>query len=332
MPSVQELLAILETQKSPLQSFLEGFAGSYSDAQKRRLDDEKKILEIQQMRENQARQAQMDKEIRRQIEDNTQAGLRSTGAAPAVLPAQKLSLEISQDETGRYSRKLKTVDTAPEKYSFEKYLDKDGKTRIGRANKSTGEIEQRPTDPEAPSAPTSFILGGSQDGKPVMINPKTLEAKTVNLPGDAPLMSTTQTEGQANAKLYAKRMEDAHKQIDAISQKVDLSSASSGLQGVRMTPNFMKSEDIQSYDQSKRNFLNAVLRRESGAVISPSEMAEGNKQYFTVFGDKPEVIAQKKLNREAAIQGLRNAAGEAPKATGGGKTQKIGRFTVEVHD
>ena len=61
--------------------------------------------------------------------------------------------------------------------------------------------------------------------------------------------------------------------------------------------NYAKSADAQKYDQAKRDFVNAVLRRESGAVISPSEFDNAEKQYFPQPGDDPQTIEQKRLNR-----------------------------------
>lgn len=68
---------------------------------------------------------------------------------------------------------------------------------------------------------------------------------------------------------------------------------------------------IQSQRQAERDFLNAVLRRESGAVISPTEFAEGSKQYFPRPGDGDDVKAQKELNRQTVITALQSEAGPA---------------------
>lgn len=65
----------------------------------------------------------------------------------------------------------------------------------------------------------------------------------------------------------------------------------------------------QQLDQAQRNFVNAVLRRESGAVISPSEFENARRQYFAVPGDSAAVIQQKQRNRAVAIAGLRREAG-----------------------
>lgn len=68
--------------------------------------------------------------------------------------------------------------------------------------------------------------------------------------------------------------------------------------------NKLVSEDFQKLDQARRDFINAQLRRESGAVISPEEFDNANKQYFPQPGDGPKVIAQKERNRRIAIEGM----------------------------
>lgn len=60
----------------------------------------------------------------------------------------------------------------------------------------------------------------------------------------------------------------------------------------------------QQVEQAQRDFINAVLRRESGAAISSGEFANGAQQYFPQPGDKPEVIKQKSAARARVIQGM----------------------------
>lgn len=75
--------------------------------------------------------------------------------------------------------------------------------------------------------------------------------------------------------------------------------------------NYAQTEDYQRYDQAKRDFVNAILRRESGAVISDSEFANAEQQYFPQPGQGAAVIAQKRRNRDNAIAGLKIGAGGA---------------------
>lgn len=76
--------------------------------------------------------------------------------------------------------------------------------------------------------------------------------------------------------------------------------------------NVMLSDNSQKAEQAQRDFINAVLRLESGAAIGKDEFANAKKQYFPQPGDSAEVIAQKASNRKLQIQGLLGNAGNAP--------------------
>jgi len=52
-----------------------------------------------------------------------------------------------------------------------------------------------------------------------------------------------------------------------------------------------------------------VLRRESGAVISPEEFNNARKQNFPEPGDQPATLEQKRKNRDLVISGLATGAG-----------------------
>ncbi len=75
--------------------------------------------------------------------------------------------------------------------------------------------------------------------------------------------------------------------------------------------NYMQTEEYQRFEQARRDFINAILRRESGAVIADSEFNNADKQYFPQPGDGAAVIEQKRRNREAAIAGLELGAGQS---------------------
>lgn len=65
--------------------------------------------------------------------------------------------------------------------------------------------------------------------------------------------------------------------------------------------NWTQSKSQQRVDQARRDFVNAVLRKESGASISSQEFANADKQYFPQPGDTRAVIEQKRKNRELAM-------------------------------
>lgn len=185
---------------------------------------------------------------------------------------------------------------------------------------------------------------GAQFGQ---INAKTGEFKQMNPPSNGititnPDGSTTQiggpagggkpmTEGQANANLFATRMETADKTLAKLdTQGTDFfaSLASKAPGG-----NYLLTPEYQMFMQAKLDFLNAVLRKESGAVIGAEELAKGDQQYFPQPGDSPEVIAQKAENRKTAIKGVREASGKpTTEGDGSGSQTKpvvIDGYTIE---
>jgi len=72
-------------------------------------------------------------------------------------------------------------------------------------------------------------------------------------------------------------------------------------------------EDQQKTVQARVNFVTAVLRKESGASISPTEFATAEKNYFPAPGDSPAIIKQKQDARDMAIKGMKIQAGKGAK-------------------
>jgi len=119
------------------------------------------------------------------------------------------------------------------------------------------------------------------------------------------------TDAQTVSAGFAKRMEQAEEPIGKI-KGLGLGKSLLGLKlGPLGVPNWAKPSEAQTFDQAKRNFVNAVLRKESGAVISPEEFKNADLQYFPQPGDKPEVIKQKAENRRLALESLKQSAGKA---------------------
>jgi hypothetical protein len=123
------------------------------------------------------------------------------------------------------------------------------------------------------------------------------------------------TEFQGKSALYANRAAEAEKILSSL----DYSPAALGTKSaMENTPliggalgaagNMMLTADNQKAEQAQRNFVNAILRQESGAVISPAEFENAKKQYFPSVGDSEAVKAQKAENRRVAIESIRNNA------------------------
>ena len=126
------------------------------------------------------------------------------------------------------------------------------------------------------------------------------------------------TEFQAKSATYGARAQEAHSVMDELEGMSGkdaynrLAAAAGGGNGVMASAmNPALSESTQRVIQARRDFVNAVLRQESGAAISDQEFANATKQYFPMPGDSAKVIEQKRRNRETAIKGFNNAAGTA---------------------
>lgn len=115
-------------------------------------------------------------------------------------------------------------------------------------------------------------------------------------------------EGQGRAAGFADRMfqsEDVLRQTES----EGTNTTQGVLSRVPYVGNFLTSANRQRYEQAQRDFINAQLRRESGAVITEAEFDNARRQYFPQPGDSPEVIEQKRRNRQAAIAAMAREGG-----------------------
>lgn len=151
------------------------------------------------------------------------------------------------------------------------------------------------------SAPTGTRMTVGADGSVVYE-----DGAGVGVGGGMPDMTGVEAN---NAGFYA-RVRASNEIINELEQQ-GTSLGQSLAANVPIVGNYMVSDDFQRYNQAKQDFINAQLRRESGAAISDPEYTRANEQYFPQPGDSPAVIAQKRQNRENAILGMQVGAGDA---------------------
>ena len=108
-------------------------------------------------------------------------------------------------------------------------------------------------------------------------------------------------ESQSNALTFGGRMKASGSILDQVEQQ-GTKLFEGIVQNIPIAGNYLLSPEYQSYAQAKRDFINAVLRKESGAAIAPSEFDNSDKQYFPQPGDTQQVIEQKRNNRELATK------------------------------
>lgn len=133
---------------------------------------------------------------------------------------------------------------------------------------------------------------------------------------------------QYQAALFGRRIEQAEDAFKSLEERKYNRADRLGATLDALTPNVLLPENRKLQDQAERNFVNAILRRESGAAISKSEFSNAEQQYFPRAGDSEEVLKQKAANREVALAALRAESGPAwgqvPKISVDRKTQVAG--------
>jgi hypothetical protein len=112
------------------------------------------------------------------------------------------------------------------------------------------------------------------------------------------------TAEQFKAATFAKRMDLAEDTFTNVNPGL-MTSRSAALQKTKFFPSELMNEDVKKVDQAERNFINAILRRESGAAISADEFSNARMQYFPQPGDTEELLAQKKANRDIVRESFR---------------------------
>lgn len=138
-----------------------------------------------------------------------------------------------------------------------------------------------------------------------------------------PLMGkgTALTESQSNATAYGLRMKEANSILEDLAKKGTLRGANIeatpfiGESLGKVLPSFFggTSAAQQQVNQAKSNFITAVLRKESGAVISDSEFEREDRKYFPQVNDSDAVIKQKANARKLAIKAMEIQAGPGAK-------------------
>jgi hypothetical protein len=150
------------------------------------------------------------------------------------------------------------------------------------------------------------------------INPRTNQPEQIQAPGGGPLYPKPTAEEQRAAS-YASRAKAAHDNAVALEEK-GLTPGIWSKVGEALPfglGNYLVGEDQQRYRQAVSQFAQALLRKESGAAISPTEYTMTETTYFPQPGNSKKVIEDKRRERERIVQEMQ----EEGKQTGRPGTQ-----------
>lgn len=148
------------------------------------------------------------------------------------------------------------------------------------------------------------VAGVDEQGNPVFFQPSKTGGTPAIVPGVRP-SPKGMTQEQGKVAGFADRVQASNAVLSSPPADLMTAKVADAIPG----GNFMLNAPQQQFLQAERDFINAMLRRESGAAIAPSEFESARKQYIPQPGDRPETLEQKRLARERAFSGLARELG-----------------------
>lgn len=150
-----------------------------------------------------------------------------------------------------------------------------------------------------------FVQAQKGNGLSVTTNPD--GTTTVQQGGPAKAL----TEGQGKDVLYATRATNAMPTLDAY--ETSLLSLGENLAGnAGVFKNYMQSEEYQLARDAGKEFLSSILRKDTGAAVTPAEEQLYGEVFLPQPGNPPSVIEAKRQRRALAVEAIK--AGMPPQA------------------
>jgi hypothetical protein len=111
------------------------------------------------------------------------------------------------------------------------------------------------------------------------------------------------TEAQSKDMVFVTRAVGAMPIVDKLGDNLT-SGVQTGMGAIPGVGNYLKSKEYQQAAQAGKEFLQAILRKDTGAAITKEETAEYGSVYLPQPGDSKAVLAQKKASRQRAVQAI----------------------------
>lgn len=282
--------------------------------------------------------AQNPNVTQQQIRSGLAAALNSKIISPEIYRAKLAELDSEpQDSKSLNQWAIGTLQQVQKAKDSMSYIAPDANTvatnATSRANNAATNATSRANNRDTIAAAKENQKAQYDAARGVLIDTRTGTATAVTGPDGKPLTrDKAMTEFQGKSAGFADRAQEADAILNHLHAKgptglgfvaSDRPGAIKGIaesvpfigEGLGGLVNTLPSAlggpnaNQQRAEQAQRNFVNAILRQESGAAIGAGEFENARKQYFPQPGDTPEVIAQKAANRKTAIAGLARSAG-----------------------
>ena len=163
--------------------------------------------------------------------------------------------------------------------------------------------------PGTPEYAQFIIDGGRSDGFAIDVDPAT-GSVSVRQGSGAGASAKPFTEGQSKDNVFATRAEGALTALDPIAGTLTSRSE----RAAEMVPfglaRGMQTDEFQVAQNAGDEFLQAILRKDTGAAITEQEQMLYGKTYLPQPGDSEAVMAQKQQARRRAVEAIK--AGMSP--------------------
>ena len=234
-----------------------------------------------------------------------QAGLGSYYQTKNALEDRRLKAEQAAAEQ---KMRQEQIESQKERFEYQKQQDASNLERQYR----TGGFKKDPMTGQWVPDPEFMGLKAAADPNKGLLQQLNIQKSLQDIKAgqQREKEASMGKEGERLSALFATRAKQSDEQLKKMLESgYDPTSLKTSLGG--LLPEAAKSGDVKQFENVKRNFVAAVLRKESGAAISPDEFSEADKLYFPQAGDTPEVLQQKAQARASAIGGLELSAGPA---------------------
>ena len=118
------------------------------------------------------------------------------------------------------------------------------------------------------------------------------------------------TEGQSKDLNYFQRGNAALPTIEA-NESALASAGQNALNAVPGVGNYLTSDEYQTANQAGREFLAAILRKDTGAAITKQEFEIYGPMFLPQPGDGDDVLKQKRVSRSRAMKVMKDGLGSA---------------------
>jgi hypothetical protein len=162
---------------------------------------------------------------------------------------------------------------------------------------------QRIKQPDGSEVAVQWDSKGGEDGKGAWV--------PLNAPqGGNPVANPKLTEVQSKDVGFYNRGASILPRLEK--QDKALTDSFSALGGkIPVVGNFLKSDAYRQAEQTGRELLAVILRKDTGAAVTDSEMQLYSNMYLPQPGDDASTIRQKQEGRKTAIEGIRMGLGTA---------------------